>query len=142
MWRISAIIIASFGSLFAVERTCTAISSHLTNRIILRNFQAGDDWVDYNAREPLMWLPRRARSLLWPLSAVREALLDSLAKVTALKSDYLTMSNAARIIPAGLLIFTFTAARVFLVLEAFISFRSMNPRVYDTPNWPQWFPHL
>ena len=34
------------------------------------------------------------------------------------------------------------AARIFLVLEAFISLRSLRIEVYQTPDWTQWIPHL
>ena len=33
-------------------------------------------------------------------------------------------------------------ARAFLVIEAFISIRSLPAEAYDTPNWTQVFPHL
>lgn len=33
-------------------------------------------------------------------------------------------------------------ARIFLVVEAFISLRSMPLDVYQTPEWTQWIPHL
>jgi len=36
----------------------------------------------------------------------------------------------------------YVAARLFLVIEAFISLRSLLPAVYETPNWTQWLPHL
>ena len=34
------------------------------------------------------------------------------------------------------------ASRVFIVVEAFISLRSMPPKMYETPDWPNWIPHL
>jgi hypothetical protein len=33
-------------------------------------------------------------------------------------------------------------ARIFLVVEAFISLRDMPVEVYQTPNWTQLIPHL
>lgn len=33
-------------------------------------------------------------------------------------------------------------ARIFLVVEALISLRSLPPAAYETPNWPQLIPHL
>lgn len=33
-------------------------------------------------------------------------------------------------------------ARVYLVVEAFVSIRSLSPSAYDTPSWSQVFPHF
>lgn len=38
--------------------------------------------------------------------------------------------------------FSFGAARVYLVLEAFISIRSLPKGAYDTPNWSDLIPHF
>lgn len=43
------------------------------------------------------------------------------------------------IIPAVLL---YGLARVYIVIEAFISLRSMSADSYDTPNWSELIPHL
>ncbi|KAF2190298.1 hypothetical protein K469DRAFT_438703, partial [Zopfia rhizophila CBS 207.26] len=37
--------------------------------------------------------------------------------------------------------FSFAAARVYLVLEAFISIRDLPRKAYDTPDWTQMVPH-
>ena len=43
---------------------------------------------------------------------------------------------------AWLLLLLFLAARMFIIVEAYISLRSMPTTMYDTPNWPSWVPHL
>lgn len=42
----------------------------------------------------------------------------------------------------GTVLLVYGAARAFLVLEAFISLRSLPPAAYQTPDWSQWIPHL
>ena len=142
MWQLSAVAIASSGTLFAFERICTAISSHLTNRVVERNYQAGHDWQDYGQRAPLLWLPKRTRLFFWPLLALRKGFIQSLAAFTAIPFEKLTVTHSATMTISGLLVAAFAAARIFLVAEAFISLRSMTPKIYEVPNWPQWFPHL
>ena len=34
------------------------------------------------------------------------------------------------------------ASRIFIVVEAFISLRRMPEKMYETPDWPSWIPHL
>ena len=36
----------------------------------------------------------------------------------------------------------YCAARAFIVVEAFISLRSLPADAYKTPNWTAWLPHL
>jgi hypothetical protein len=36
----------------------------------------------------------------------------------------------------------YTSARLFILLEAFISVRSVPEGAYQTPNWTSWLPHL
>ena len=43
---------------------------------------------------------------------------------------------------AWLLLLLFLAARIYIIVEAYISLRSMPSTMYDTPNWPSWVPHL
>jgi hypothetical protein len=44
--------------------------------------------------------------------------------------------------PYLVLLAFYAIARVFLVIEAFISLRNVSVRVYDTPVWTQLIPHL
>ena len=45
-------------------------------------------------------------------------------------------------IPNGCCVLLFLVARCFVVVEAFISVRSLPPDAYSTPPWTQVFPHL
>jgi hypothetical protein len=57
--------------------------------------------------------------------------------------DYITdrLGMVALLFPAGLALF-YIAARAFLVIECFISLRSLPLDAYATPSWTQWLPHL
>ncbi|KAK6541795.1 hypothetical protein TWF694_007575 [Orbilia ellipsospora] len=45
-------------------------------------------------------------------------------------------------IGGGLILMAFGFARVYLVVEAFVSLRSVPSGVYDEPNWTGFFPHF
>ncbi|KAF3310279.1 hypothetical protein TWF173_009868 [Orbilia oligospora] len=42
----------------------------------------------------------------------------------------------------GVVVMAFGCARVYLVIEAFVSLRDVPKEVYDTPNWTNFFPHF
>ena len=52
-----------------------------------------------------------------------------------------TFEKAAVLLTRTLLC-VFCLARLYVVIEAFISLRSLSPRMYETPEWPKWIPHL
>lgn len=41
-----------------------------------------------------------------------------------------------------LLVCVYIPARCFIIVEAFISLRSLPPEAYETPDWSQWIPHI
>ena len=45
-------------------------------------------------------------------------------------------------LPAALVVLSYVPARIFLVAEAFASFRDLPDAVYQTPHWTDWLPHL
>ena len=123
----STVATASSGALFVFERICTAISSELANRMIERNYQTGEgDWQNSPDRAPLLWLPQRTRLLFFPLLRFRQGFIDFLDLLTAYRFTTATPANFTIIAFVGLLAAIVAAARVFLVVEAFISLRS-NP---------------
>ena len=132
MWQVCAVAIASSGTLFAFERICTAISSHLTNRVVERNYQAGHDWQDYGQRAPLLWLPTRARVFFSPLLRFWQGFFDFRDFLTGVRFTKVTLANFTILACVGLIAAILTAARVFLVVEAFISLRSMPPQIHKT----------
>ena len=44
--------------------------------------------------------------------------------------------------PAAFVVLSYVPARIFLVVEAFASFRDLPDAVYQTPHWTDWIPHL
>ncbi|TVY82104.1 hypothetical protein LSUE1_G004253 [Lachnellula suecica] len=44
--------------------------------------------------------------------------------------------------PLAVGVIAYIPARMFLVIEAFVSLRDMPVAIYETPNWTQWIPHL
>jgi hypothetical protein len=45
-------------------------------------------------------------------------------------------------IPLVVSLLVYIPARIYLVLDAFLSLRSAPVELYQTPNWTQWIPHL
>ncbi|KAK6529590.1 hypothetical protein TWF281_008761 [Arthrobotrys megalospora] len=43
---------------------------------------------------------------------------------------------------SGIVVMAFACARVYLVIEAFVSLRDVPREVYETPNWTNFFPHF
>jgi hypothetical protein len=80
--------------------------------------------------------------MLWPLLAIRQGILDSLNRLTADRIEKPPNASYAVALLLGLIMTTLAVARVYIVAEAFLSLRSMPTAVHETPNWPQWFPHL
>jgi hypothetical protein len=80
--------------------------------------------------------------MLWPLLAVRQGILNSLNGLTADRMEKPPKASYAVATVFALLMTSLAMARVYIVVEAFLSLRSMPATVYETPNWPQWFPHL
>jgi hypothetical protein len=54
--------------------------------------------------------------------------------------DYLWDSMGIIAIVLGLLVYV--SSRFFILIEAFISIRSLPEGAYQTPNWTSWLPHL
>ncbi|KAF3931392.1 hypothetical protein ABW19_dt0200926 [Dactylella cylindrospora] len=50
--------------------------------------------------------------------------------------------QVATALGGGVVIACFMCARVYLVVEAFVSLRDVPREVYDTPNWTNFFPHF
>jgi hypothetical protein len=46
------------------------------------------------------------------------------------------------VVPLVVGILAYTPARMFLVVEAFISLRALPIKIYQTPDWTQLIPHL
>jgi hypothetical protein len=72
-----------------------------------------------------------------------------------LLSQYYLQVNINRFFPSGsaqwiifvgcmfaLLVLTYLAARVFLLVECFINLSQLPPEVYQVPQWAQYIPHL
>ena len=92
----------------------------------------GHGWVTYDKREPLFWLPKRVRLLFSPLVTLRQGFFDFLDMITAVRFTKVTLANFTIFAFVGLLAATVTAARVLLVVEAFISLRSVPPEMHKT----------
>ncbi|EPS41856.1 hypothetical protein H072_4182 [Dactylellina haptotyla CBS 200.50] len=64
------------------------------------------------------------------------------------KRSHMAQTNAAYFwqvvtsIGGGIVLMAFGFARVYLVVEAFVSLRDVPRGVYDTPNWTNFFPHF
>ena len=50
-------------------------------------------------------------------------------------------TKCARVV-VWILAVLFFSSRTYIVIEAFISLRSLPPEMYQTPQWPNWLPHL
>ena len=130
MWQVSAVTVVSSGTLFAIERICTAISGEVTENMVWHNYYAGHAWQDYDKRAPLLWLPKRARVLFSPLLRFWQGFFDFRDFLTGVRFTKVTLANFTILACVGLITAILTAARVFLVVEAFISLRSMPPQMH------------
>lgn len=113
LWRMSALVIA--GSGFAVSLCMTAWSS-------LRTKGDGDG-------SRVERIVKRSRSLL---NVFGTEFVDNLEVLVTLFAVPIFLIALA----------LYCAARAFIVVEAFISLRSLPADAYKTPNWTAWLPHL
>ncbi|KAI9849073.1 MAG: hypothetical protein M1838_000274 [Thelocarpon superellum] len=115
----------------------------------------------YGALHALAWkgpFPTTTEAILWRSSALYIAgsglvwvSVNLFAKVFAGVDAYWERLNSLRghwseLVFFGTLCFlcglAFIFARMFLVIEAFISIRQLPAAIYQTPDWTQIFPHL
>ena len=129
LWRISSLLIAASG-----------ILATFSNAIAARN-------------RPCRWCGLRLRLTGQPLHArllisLTETFFELLVEPSWF---YLTHSmkcledsrlKYARPVISWMLVALFVSARVFIVIEVYISLRSLPESAYRTPDWPNWIPHL
>jgi hypothetical protein len=111
-WRVSSTVIAASGLLFAYGMA----SYHL-----YLSFHPYRYW-------PSVWWA--ARNLKWVMKLLS---LDG--------SDFTPMTRFGGIVYISLGACC-VIARLYLVVESFISLRKVPVEVYQTPDWTQWIPHL
>ncbi|KAF3920471.1 hypothetical protein ABW20_dc0106334 [Dactylellina cionopaga] len=63
-------------------------------------------------------------------------------RANAAQTDRAYFWQVVTSICVGLVVMAFACARVYLVVEAFVSLRDVPKGVYDTPNWTNFFPHF
>lgn len=111
-WRVSSTVIAASGLSFAYGMASDRLYCH----------------IDPNQYRPSV---RRAA---WALEWVMYLLsLDG--------SDFTIRTSFGRIVYTSLGVCC-VIARLYLVVESFISLRKVPVEVYQTPDWTQWIPHL
>jgi hypothetical protein len=111
-WRISSIVIAASGLIFAYGM----VSDRLYFNIHPQNYQH--------------FVKRVARGLKWVMKLLS---LDG--------SDFETGTVFGQIVYHSLGAWCIIS-RLYLVVESFISLRKVPVEVYQTPDWTQWIPHL
>ena len=120
LWRISALIIAISGIVAAIG-------------LLFWNAR-----VSVDAQTMRISMDRSERTSLWhivflsPLDWRKHPILFTLRRIFAL------------IIYCCCVIFflIYVFARLFLIIEAFISLRKLPIEAYQTPEWTQWIPHI
>ncbi|KAK4158965.1 hypothetical protein QBC43DRAFT_305070 [Cladorrhinum sp. PSN259] len=96
--------------------------------------------------------PTAAEAMAWKVASIIIAsAFPSYATVVALvafgisfslSDQHIKVGKSTIITSLGILLFVITVSRVFLVLESFISLRSVPIGVYWTPSWLQMIPHV
>lgn len=142
LWQVSSIIVASSGILVMLDRVTVATSSYFTARTVCRASDAGQPWVEYQARDAI-WLPSWLRDLAQPFTSWRRHVLEYVNSLAGHRyaPGQATHHSMLVKLPVCLCLAFFVAARMFVVVEAFISLRSLPTGAYETPNWSQWFIH-
>ena len=112
-WRVSSTVIAASGLLFAY-----GMVSYLLWEYIIRTHY----WSYY-----VRW---DTRALRWVMELLSLDGSDFEAETWFGRIIYISLGACCVI------------ARVYLVVESFISLRKVPVEVYQTPDWTQWIPHL
>ncbi|KAJ4985077.1 hypothetical protein SVAN01_09448 [Stagonosporopsis vannaccii] len=86
----------------------------------------------------LHWLPVR-EALYQRGRTIAFALLDKHGKFVEWTILVLAMLSKADLVLIGLL---YTAARIYLIVECFISLAHLPPAVYNEPSWSRYIPHF
>lgn len=118
LWRWSTVIIAASG----VTASLALIAQRVVDSLAKVFAKAGDSSIVSNMTED-------AKEI------VRKHATDSSSKKSILKV-YLACT--------GIMLFgcLYLPARCFVIVEAFISLRSLPGDAYITPEWSQWIPHI
>ena len=95
----------------------------------------------------LAWNSLFASSLeraLWRLSAVMIASSGVFASlyITVEKLSGTSLRNGPCLSLVSVVFYLYIGARLFLLIECFVSLRSLSPKAYETPNWVQLIPHF
>jgi hypothetical protein len=113
-WHISSIVIAASGLLVAI----VVGSDHLYRNIRFKGYRPSVRWA--------------ARALKWVAKILSLKVIDDSYEAALKFVVILCCSLGACCV----------IARVYLVVESFISLRKMPVEIYQTPDWTQWIPHL
>ena len=126
LWRVSALMIAGSGFLIAILTT-------------YRGFDPDHALISAAADSLTQMMRWLLGNWLWNL-------FESFLMIELIGSTLFNILFGsvlcALIALAALLFVIYCAARSFIVIEAFISLRSLPVLAYQTPSWTQWIPHL
>ena len=127
LWRVSSVIIIASGILVLLDRLIIAVSSQLTDRIVCRNCHAGQPWVDYYIRDA-MWLPQCLQAWMKPFTGWRSGVLDYVSKSLSPRcTSKRDINHPISVkLPIWICLALVLAARIFVVIEALISLRSLS----------------
>lgn len=137
-WRVSALVIGISGFVLAIERAYTRWALPLHFRIKLRRYNWDHDAALANDKP--MFYDRSFEML--QLAGVRmERAFQRLNPHASFPLEWDIPAQLAASC-AILVVSTFFLARMYIVVEAFLSLRSMPVAMYESPNWTNWVPHI
>lgn len=147
LWRVSSLLIAASGVLLSLR----GLAKKLSERSLVPRPASAGIPLELGGR-PLGLGPVRR---LWSdicyyvrvISVTRSSdflLMKGLMSRSRKEGDsYLrVILTYALTMIVWLLLVLFLVARIYIVIEAYISLRSMPAAMYETPDWPKWVPHL
>ncbi|KAF9466992.1 hypothetical protein BDZ94DRAFT_1250264 [Collybia nuda] len=91
-------------------------------------------WISY--------FPTPSEKLLWQIASVTTVVLPLTIAVAELLSEQGRLSNNGRAISIALLGTIYPIARLFLLVLAFTTLRSLPPDSYTTVRWTAFIPHI
>ena len=139
LWRVSSLVITSSGIFMMLDRIAVVMSRYFINHIVCRDCHAGQPCVKYQSHEA-KWLHRWLQTFVRPFTSLRRWILVY-RNAVAFHERHPPVKTMVKVLLC-IWFLLFVAARMFVVIEAFISLKSLPIGAYNTPNWSQWFIHL
>ena len=144
LWRLSTSIIIGFGPLTLLLYSTIILYDHLKDRQSGITLRIRNTWSRMHPLETLSWRIRQygPSKLILRLSPVVNVVRRVAGIVKDISDDTPSLSVMAAAIAGALFVAIYGIARIYLIVECFLSLSYAEPAVFKVPSWSTYLPHI